>query len=148
MKHLKLFEEFSGEISEAASLEDIKALKPGKAVHYLGTGYRVIKNDGFILDLVNTEDEKDTISVNYNMFKAKGFINESSADEYELRKWLVDEIGVKPYHIENYIFMRNGKDVKGEIMAMWLNKKNHEDLRKWIMSVAVPASKTLSYIKE
>ena len=76
MKHLKLFEEFSTEISEAASLEDIKVLKPGKVVHYLGTGYRVIKNDGFILDLVNTEDEKDTISVNYNMFKAKGFINE------------------------------------------------------------------------
>ena len=68
-------------------------------------------------------------------------------NDTELRQWLIDEIGVKPYHIENCVFSHNGKSRKKEMLAMYNNKKDHNDLKKWILAVVVPASETLSYIK-
>ena len=76
MKHIKIFEEFTQDLSEAITLDEFKALKPGQLVHYMGTGYNVVKCDGLTVDLENLDDKDDTISVNYNMFKSKGFINE------------------------------------------------------------------------
>lgn len=67
-------------------------------------------------------------------------------EELEFRQWLIKEIGIKPYHIENHVFMHNGRSRKGEILAMWNNKRDHTDLKKWILSVVVPANKVLSYI--
>lgn len=75
MKNLSLFEEFSQNLSEAITLDEFKNLKPGQLVHYMGSGYHVVNCDGLTLDLQNPDEEDDTLSVNYNMFKAKGFIN-------------------------------------------------------------------------
>jgi len=81
----------------------------------------------------------------------ENFLNEGRvkkfkpADEIELRQWLVKEIGIKPYHIENHVFMNTkGESRKNEILAMWHNKKDRTDLKKWILSVVVPADKKLS----
>jgi hypothetical protein len=76
MKHIKIFEEFTQSLSEATTLDEFKALKPGKLVHYMGAAYNVVNCDGLTVDLKNVDDEEDVISVNYNMFKSKGFINE------------------------------------------------------------------------
>lgn len=76
MKNISLFEEFSQNLSEAITLDEFKNLKPGQLVHYMGSGYHVVNCDGLTLDLQNPDEEDDTLSVNYNMFKAKGFINE------------------------------------------------------------------------
>lgn len=66
---------------------------------------------------------------------------------FELRQWLVEEIGVKPYHIENHVFSHNGKSRKKELLAMWNNRKERADLKRWVLAVVVPASKTLAYVK-
>ncbi len=67
-------------------------------------------------------------------------------ETFELRQWLIDELGVKPYHIENHIFTHNGKSRKKEMVAMWHNKVDKSGLKEWILSVVVPGSKTLSYL--
>jgi hypothetical protein len=67
-------------------------------------------------------------------------------ETFDLRQWLIKELNVKPYHIENHIFAHNGKSRKKEMVAMWHNKQDKSELKKWILSVVVPASKTLSYI--
>ncbi len=74
MKNLKLYEEFTQDLSEAITLDQFKGLKPGQVVHYMGTAYKVEKPGAVIVVLKDETDE--TIEVNYNMFKSKGFINQ------------------------------------------------------------------------
>jgi hypothetical protein len=74
MKNVKLYEEFTQDLSEAITLDEFKALKPGQLVHYMGTAYKVEKPGDVTVVLKDEEDE--TIEVNYNMFKAKGFVNQ------------------------------------------------------------------------
>lgn len=75
MKNVKLFEEFTQDLSEAITLDEFKALKPGQLVHYMGAAYKVEKPGD--VTVVLKDDENETIEVNYNMFKAKGFVNQT-----------------------------------------------------------------------
>lgn len=73
MKHFMLFEDFSKK--EDLSLEDFKNIKAGSSVLYKGAKYEVVESTGTILKL---KSEKGQIStVNYNMFKGKGFPTKS-----------------------------------------------------------------------
>ena len=74
MKNLSLFEEFTQNLAEAITLDEFKNLKPNQIVHYMGTAYKVEKPGD--VTVVLKDDDGETIEVNYNMFKAKGFINQ------------------------------------------------------------------------
>lgn len=82
------------------------------------------------------------------------FVNEkfTYADEYELRDFLVKNVGIKPFHIESYVFLdTKGNNRKDELLAMFKNAGTPEKLEKfyhYIMTVIVPASSTLKkYLK-
>lgn len=82
------------------------------------------------------------------------FVNEnlneklSKTDENDLRDFLVNIIGVKPFHIENYVFINSrGKSRKDELLSMFKNAGNTEKMesfKRYILDVIVPSSTTLS----
>lgn len=101
MKHIttfnesvESFSEFTQKLSETISVEQFKNLKPKQQVKYMGTTYIVDKHDDVTVTLKDEEND-ETIEVNYNMFKDKGFINEGfdTAKNYEFSKG--DEVILK-----------------------------------------------------
>jgi|688.fasta_scaffold75212_3 hypothetical protein len=121
MKHIKLFESFSKNYGEKISHEDFKNLKVGKKVLYMGTQYKVLKNDEFTLDLKPLKDGSN-IKVNYSMFMDKGAINESASEMS--REDLMKELKTK-YKIK---FVDTTENFNGSQGGIWLSAEDRDEL--------------------
>lgn len=71
MKNLLLFEDFEKGYGEKITPEQFKNIVIGSEVKYLGSKYKVEKNDGFVL-VLKSESGK-LINVNLAMFIHGGF---------------------------------------------------------------------------
>ena len=65
MNHIKLYEGFS-------TLSEFQSLKPGDIVKYMGDTYEVEEADVNVLKL--TDEDGNSIDVNFGMFTSKGMI--------------------------------------------------------------------------
>jgi hypothetical protein len=72
MSHFMLFEDFKKKYEESITPEQFKSIKVGSTVKYGGFAYKVVDNDGFVL---NVKDEHGrTAKLNLGMFNKKGAI--------------------------------------------------------------------------
>jgi hypothetical protein len=80
MKHIQQFESFKKKYGQTITPTDFSNIKDGKVLIYKGSEYTVVANNGYSLDLKNSDDEK--LTVNLNQFNVSGQINEdASIDE-------------------------------------------------------------------
>jgi hypothetical protein len=76
MKHIQIFEDYSQtSLLGQTTLDQFKSLRRGDKVKYMGGSY-IVEEPGEFDVLLRSEDvDGGMIKINYNMFKAKGFIN-------------------------------------------------------------------------
>lgn len=94
MKHLQTYESFKKTYGQRISPSDFKKIPVGKNVHYMGSRYEVVSNDGYILGL--KREDGLTVNVNLGQFNHGGQINEAvnlkqshlSSAEYQKAKKL------------------------------------------------------------
>lgn len=76
-KHFQTYESFKKTYGQKISPADFKKISTGKNVHYMGTPYKVVSNDGYILTLKN--EDGDAVEVNLGQFNHGGQINEAAS---------------------------------------------------------------------
>lgn len=77
MKHFQTYESFKKTYGQRISPSDFKKIPVGKNVHYMGSSYEVVSNDGYILGL--KREDGLTVNVNLGQFNHGGQINEAAS---------------------------------------------------------------------
>jgi|688.fasta_scaffold405025_1 hypothetical protein len=98
MKHLQTYESFKKTYGQRISQADFKSIPVGKMIHYMGSQYEVIENDGYVLKL--KDDKGNEVKVNLGQFNHGGQINENESNVNEAEQYAVvltgGSIGDKP----------------------------------------------------
>lgn len=89
MKHIQTYESFKKTYGQRISPSDFKKIPVGKNVHYMGSRYEVVSNDGYILSL--KREDGLTANVNLGQFNQGGQINEAYVGPFVFNDKMSDE---------------------------------------------------------
>jgi hypothetical protein len=107
MKYIKLFEKFTKEYQSKIDVKDFKKIKKGSMLQYMGAGFEVVDNNGYVLKL--KDDDGKTFTVNKSQFDHGGRISEVSDGKKKKKK--------KEFH-PDMMYEAKGKKVINDLYKM------------------------------